>query len=306
VLQPALWLSVVEGVAIFDGPSEDSNPLGELAPGAAVKVIGDLEDDWFPIACPEGIEERCWVAWNYNALYSYEAVEPLTLIIPEPASLNIESTNTMLSPDGRWQVETTRTETVPLAGDLASFFYVKMTVDSIVDDLSWTLAEEWHAGGLGEEGAPAIFHWSADGRYLYYTSTFDFHGVWCALYINVADLLERLDLSEGTVARMNPPQVWGLLTISPDEKWMAIGTGEGLTVRDMAAAFDNRDGNSDTAVWQIPMDQIGPDPISRVSWTADSGKVLVETTAMSEVCQILGTTNWELDMASGIFRLSDE
>jgi hypothetical protein len=303
---PSLWLSAVSAVPIFDGPSETYTQVATLEAGEAVIVTGNILNDWFPVQCPEEVEGRCWIFWDYNSLYSYEGMEPLALTIPDPADLAVESTNTTLSPDGRWRVETSRTETVPLAGEYASFFYVETEVVSVEGSTTWTVASEWHAGGLGEEGAPGLFHWSGDGRYLYLIQTFDYHGVTCGLFeFGTADL-ERLDLSDGSVASFLPPEPTGFRTISPDETWIAYKNGDLLIVRDLAAAFDEPERADDSITWQISLEQVGPDPVSNISWTADSANVLVQTTNMSEECQVLNTDTWELDMESGSFTQIEE
>jgi hypothetical protein len=161
----SLWLSAVTAVDIFSGPGETYNQVGVLEMGAAAKTLGGTQDDWFPVECPEGVDGRCWVFWDYNALYSYDAIEPLTLTIPEPESLIVETIDMVDSPDGRWQAEITRSETAWLAGESAGFFYTQLTISSLEDERTWPLVGEWHAAGLGEEGQGDMYHRLAVERF---------------------------------------------------------------------------------------------------------------------------------------------
>jgi hypothetical protein len=108
------------------------------------------------------------------------------------------------------------------------------------------------------------------------------------------------------VASFLPPEPTGFRTISPDETWIAYKNGDLLIVRDLAAAFDEPERADDSITWQISLEQVGPDPVSNISWTADSANVLVQTTNMSEECQVLNTDTWELDMESGSFTQIEE
>ena len=232
----------------------------------------------------------------------------MTLTIPDPGSLEIESMSSSESPDGRWHLEITRSETIPLAFETAWFFYVQLQVTSLVDGTTWTPVGEWHAAGLGEEQDPRLVNWSPDGRYLYFTNTFDYHGVECAVYANVGDRLDRLDLGDGTVAAFRSPQLRGLLAVSSDEKWVAYTTYEGepgLVVRAFADAFETAGGGAPSTQpepgWRVPLAAAGPDPVSRITWSPDNKQVLVETTKLGDMCKIVSRMTWSFDIETGVF-----
>ena len=290
------WINPIYDVTIYSGPGREFAPSGILATGSAARVIAETWDDWIPIECPAGGGDSCWVQWDYNTIYSYEGA-PITLTIPDPASLKIESTSTTLSPNGRWQAQITRSESVLLGGDAAWFFYVELKVTSLEDGTTWTSVSEWHVAGIGEEGPPRLFHWSLDGRYLYYTSTHDYHAA-CAVYDNIGDAFGRLDLSNGQVAFLPPPQPRGILTFSADETWMAYLSGPSLVIREVATAY--AEPSESSVKWQVPLNYSWNAQISSVAWSPDNKKVLVTADHRLEGCDIAGTSSWELDVATGI------
>jgi hypothetical protein len=287
-------------VPIYNGPGSEFTEIGALAVGTPVRVLGDMQQDWIPVECPAGGADSCWVLWDYNALYPHEG-SPLTLSIPDPASLKTEYTNTTPSPDGRWQAQMTHSETVALAGEWeASFFYVELKVVSLADGTTWTPVSEWHAAGLGQEYAPQPFYWSKDGRFLYYTSSFDHHAA-CVVYDNIGDYLNRLDLSDGSVATLRPPQARGILALSSDETLMAYLSDQKLIVREMAAAYDEADASQDSVKWQIPLQVAWPAQVSRIAWSPDNRQVLVTVTEIGDNCQLASRSTWELDVETGAF-----
>lgn len=300
------WISAINDATIYSGPGNEYTAVGTLEAGSAVRIIAEFQNDWIPIECPAAEFDSCWVVWDYNALFPYEGSSPIVLTIPDPASLKIDSieTTTNAWENGRWQTEITRSESVYLSEDTAWFFYVELKVISLEDDTVWTPVSEWHAAGLGEEGPPRIFHWSRDGRYLYFTSTHDYHGVNCALYDNIGASFNRLDLSDGTVVSLSSPRTRGILTLSPDEQWIAYLSGEGLIVRELAKAFDDDPANQNSVKWQIPLDDVGPAPVSGISWSGDNAQVLVVVTDLADDCQLISRSAWALDMTSGEFGLA--
>jgi hypothetical protein len=222
--------------------------------------------------------------------------------MPDPSTLESMTVQTMASTDGRWQAEVTRSETTTLGADWIQLFYVELKVTSLDDGTTWIPVSEWHTGGLGEAGPPRIFYWSLDGRYLFYTSTFDNHGVECALYFNIGDYLNRLNLSDGSIASLRGNQLQGILTISPDEKWIAY-LDQGLVVRDLATAFSDGDISQDSGQaaikWHVPVDVTPPAQISQIAWSPDNKQVLVTATLLGESCQIANQTTWALDLEAG-------
>jgi hypothetical protein len=163
-------ISVVSPATIYSGPGTEHPPAGILEAGANAQVLERGEGNWMKIVCPDGAVGSCWVLWEPNILYLYDG-PPKTLNIPDPASLKFETVTTETSPDGNWQAVVTKSEVISLAPDGTDpwFFYTELKVTSQQDGRTWTPVSEWHAAGLGQEEPPQIFHWSKDGRFLYFT-----------------------------------------------------------------------------------------------------------------------------------------
>jgi hypothetical protein len=301
------FISAVSPVTIYSGPGREHSPAGILEVSASTRVLGGQDgeywpDRWLNIACPEKIAGDCWVIWDMNALHSYEGT-PVALNIPDPASLKIESTYTETSPDGRWQAQATETERVALDGDLAFFFYVKLIVTSLEESTNWTPVSEWHVYGLGHEPAPRPFLWSQDGRYLYYTSLIVPDGA-CGFFANSGEFLDRLDLTDGSVAALQPPYSRWILAISPDETRMAYlsaSDGSSLIVRDLAVAYAEGPAGEDSIQWQIPLEIVSPEVVSQIDWSPDGQQVLVTVAEIANNCQPAQVTEWTLEVETGEF-----
>ena len=291
-------ISAVIPMTIYSGPAGSHEQVGILEAGAAARVIGRVDGIWLEIICPEGIPRRCWVLWDFNALHSYEG-PPVTLEIPDPANLKIESASTFPSPDGRWQALATQSETVTLGVEDARFFYVEFIVTSLEDGRTWTPVSEWHAGGPGSEGPSRPFHWSQDGRYLYYTSVIDYHGG--CVYADIGETLDRLDLTDGAVAELPPPQARRNLAISPDETMMAYMSDATLVVRDLPTAYDGGRSVLTSIIWRLDLAVDWPiTQASEIVWSPDSRKLLVTaTTLVDDLCNKSSATTWELDIETG-------
>jgi hypothetical protein len=298
-------ISAVMPVTIYSGPASSYEKVGILEAGSPARVVGRMPDVWLEINCPEGIPRRCWVRWDMNALYSYEG-PPVTLEIPDPANLKIESSNPTTSPDGRWQTLVTQSEIVTLGVEDARFFYVKLSVTSLQDGTTWTPVSEWHIAGPGQEYPPKPFHWSQDGNYLYYTIPLDHHGA-CVVYDNIGENLDRLNLTDGSVAGLQGPQTLGIAAISPDESmivhtiWQPFPSGSlySLLVRNLATAY-----TEDWRVssrWLINLNTIAHENISRIAWSPDSRKVLVMVTELGGNCQPASIAEWALNVETGEF-----
>jgi hypothetical protein len=155
---------------------------------------------------------------------------------------------------------------------------------------------------LGQENAPEPFHWSQDGRYLFFTTPFDHHGA-CVVYDNIGQNLDRLDLTDGSVTVLLPPVPLGLLAISPDETRFAYESymdGYQITVREIAGAYDART-SQESILWQIPLDMSQSGAVSEISWSADNRRVFVTVTNLADNCQTASMTKWELDVETGAF-----
>lgn len=299
------YISAVNPVTIYSGPGFEYPPAGILEAGAAAGVIGGQEveywpDRWLKITCPEGLAGECWILWDMNSLYSYEGT-PVTLNIPDPATLRIEYTNTYTSPDERWQALATESEQVSLDGDLAFFFYVEFSVTSLEDGTTWKPVSEWHVAGLGHEPAPRPFHWSQNGRYLYYTNDVVPDGG-CGFFANSGESLDRLDLSDGSVAVMRPPHIHWILAISPDETRISYLDGDQLIVRDMAAAYGEETTEGHSIQWRIPLNIVSPEVVSQIGWSPDGKQVLVTVTEIASNCQPVRATEWALEVPTREFK----
>jgi hypothetical protein len=297
-------ISAINSVTIYSGPGDGYMPIGTLEAGANVQVLETGDGNWMRIVCPDGIVDSCWVLWDPNAIYLYEGA-PTTLNIPDPASLKFETINTETSPDGRWQTLVTKSEAVSLAADNTDpwFFYVELKVASRDNGTIWTPVSEWHAAGLGQEEPPHLFHWSKDGRFLYYTSLAYPDGA-CVFYDNIGDSLDRLDLTDGSVAALQPPYAQGILAISPDETMIAYLHSETysydqhLVVRDLAAYRD--DVSEDSVKWQFLLDVAWPSQVSQIVWSTDNTKAVVTVTEFADYCQPPASiTDWELNVETG-------
>lgn len=297
-------ISTVSPVTIYRGPGSDYEEAGILDAGTNARVIETRDGNWLHIICPHGSIGNCWVLWDPNAIYLYEGAE-ITLDIPNPDSLQIVSTNTETSPDGRWEAVTTQSESMSF-GDEAWFFYVELKVTAQDTGRTWTPVSEWHAAGLGQEEAPQPFHWSKDGRFLYYSSLSYPDGA-CVFYDNIGDYLDRLDLTDGSVAAMQPPFPRGIVAISPSETMIAYlqrqpdFSNQHLVVRELATAYDDGDASQDSIKWQIPYDVVWPTQVSQIAWLWNSRKVLVTMTSVTDNCLPASISNWELDVKTGKF-----
>lgn len=306
-------ISAISPVTIYSGPGNEYEPAGTLEAGADVQVLETGDDNWMKIACPGEVAGSCWVLWNPDVIYFYEGPAK-SLKIPDPASLKFETVATETSPDGRWQAIVTKSEVISLAagGGDPWFFYVELKVTSQEHGRTWTAVSEWHGAGLGEKEPPQIVHWSKDGRFLYYTSPSYPDGA-CVYYDNIGESFDRLDLTDGSVAALQPPDARGILVISPDEAMIAYLHGEtytggrDLVVRELTTAYEDAAASQNSVKWQIPLDASWPDRVSQIAWTPDSKKVVVSVTGFTDYCQPPARiTAWELNVQTGEWmKLSD-
>jgi hypothetical protein len=304
--ETASRISAVIPVTIYGGPGSEYPHKGTLEAGANARLLETREGGWMNFECPNDVTGRCWILWDMNAIHSYEG-PPMTLNIPDPASLKIESMNSTISPDGRWQALVTQTESVALDGESAFFFYTELIVTSLEDRRIWKPVSEWHVYGIGHEFAPMPFHWSQDGRYLYYTSLFDLHGA--CVSMNIGESLDRLDLMDGTVTALQSPFAFRLLSISPDETRIAYLGGQNITdfteqqnviVRELKTAHTGGNAGQESVLWQISLDIAWPTAVSEIAWSPDNRKVMVTaTTIADDICSKASSTTWELDIATG-------
>jgi WD40 repeat protein len=132
-------------------------------------------------------------------------------------------------------------------------YFVSLTVTD--GTTTWTPVAEWRNDGLGAHWL-AVFRWSVDGRYLYYTNTGSADG--CSRFVNGTDLY-RLDVSNGEVIEILPEGKTLNLSLSSDESMLAYasydGQSEVLAVQDLATGTERSvrlfEPNSNTQMSEI-------------------------------------------------------
>ena len=104
------------------------------------------------------------------------------------------------SPNGKWTVVgRMKIDTGIFQGE-QELYYTELKVVSADQSVEWILVEEISPFGLGYT-TPEPLHWSADGRYLYFTNRP--HADGCGLFVTGSDLW-RADLADGSVTQVLP------------------------------------------------------------------------------------------------------
>jgi hypothetical protein len=111
------------------------------------------------------------------------------------------------SPDGRWIARGMREALSPACVDLT-----RLALMSANGTLQWTVWDDRQNCGLGAT-YPRPFHWSQDGKYLYFTNEPTVDG--CAPFVNGSDLY-RVDLATMQVEQLMP-SVGNAISLAPDE-----------------------------------------------------------------------------------------
>jgi hypothetical protein len=200
--------------------------------------------------------------------------------LPDPAEL-VMSTTTSESPDGRWQATVSQSE--PVAVGDGEQFYASLTIDD--GATSWQPVAGWRAYGLGYV-YPAVYQWSQDSRYLYYTNKIAVDG--CALFLNATDL-HRFDVRTGDNVELLPSGLIGDLALSPDETSLAYTSFNGQSI--VVAVRDIATGNEQSVV----VADTGPGGQSgNIVWSPDGTQLLL--TVAHDACG----PNW----AHSIIRLN--
>jgi len=174
-------------------------------------------------------------------------LEPVVELSPTPdwetiatqiAALPDSETWAEPSPDGKWTaVGRTKTETGIILGE-QELYYTQLKVVSTDQSVEWTLVEEISPFGLGYT-TPEPLHWSADGRYLYYTNQPHVDG--CGLFVNASDLW-RVDLADGSITQALPEGAKSY-AFSPDDSQVAYvtwSTPPDLVLHDLGTGEDRR------------------------------------------------------------------
>jgi len=172
---------------------------------------------------------------------------------------------TSTSPDGLWKAEALLADPYNQRGTfVGDMDYARLAVHRVDGSLQWAPYEEWSPTGLGDSYL-SEFHWSADGRYLYFTHNGAADGCGNPFVTN----LRRVDLQDGSLSEI-PLTGLGLdvITISPDGDRMAYRTGEGILL------YDLESGETRTLPYEWPeeLDYL----VSGYAWSPD-GKELTFT-----------------------------
>jgi hypothetical protein len=104
------------------------------------------------------------------------------------------------SPNGKWTAAgRMKTDTGIIQGE-QELYYTQLKVVSADQSIEWILVEEISPFGLGYT-TPEPLHWTADGRYLYFTNRPHVDG--CGLFVTGSDLW-RANLADGSVTQVLP------------------------------------------------------------------------------------------------------
>jgi Tol biopolymer transport system component len=181
--------------------------------------------------------------------------------LPDPAELEM-TTTTAASPDGRWQATVSQSEPVTV-GD-GEQFYASLTIEN--GSTTWEPVAGWRAYGLGYV-YPAVYQWSQDSRYLYYTNKIAVDG--CAVFLNATDLY-RFDVRTGdNVELLSSGLTWDL-ALSPDETSLAYTSFNGQSI--VVAVRDIATGNEQS----VAVADTGPDAQSgNIVWSPDGTQLLL-------------------------------
>ncbi len=160
-----------------------------------------------------------------------------------------------VSPDQTWTA--TGVVATPQNGDAQ--YYTELSVTNADGTTTWTPVAEWSNFGLGYT-TPQLVHWSADGQALYFTNAPNPDG--CALFVNASDL-HKLDLTNGEVAEILPPNSTWTLAAAPDGTIAYVQTNELVLL----------DPTTDTTV-RIVLDMAETNvQVGNLVWSPDSGQV---------------------------------
>jgi hypothetical protein len=212
------------------------------------------------IGCSPVVRPAAQVGESASTIPSASDVTPAA---PDLAGLD-QQPWTATSPDGAWIIE--GLTAIPLQG--GDQYYTEMHVNQVTGDLAWTPIAGWQPFGLGYT-TPRIVHWSIDSRYLYYTNAP--HPDGCGLFVNASDL-QRLDLTNGAVEEILPPNATWVLEAAPD--------GTIAYIDQTTLVFF--DPNDDTRQESI-LDFAQPDvQLGNLVWSPDSQRLAL--TAASDPC----------------------
>ncbi len=203
------------------------------------------------------------------------------------------------SPDGQWKAEALLAEPYRRDGGLGiGVDYARLTVFRVDGSLQWVPYEEWSETGLGDSSI-SKFHWSADGRYLY----FDHRGAADGCGNPFVTDLRRVDLRDGSLTEIALTGLGlNVITVSPDARQMAYRNANGILI------YDLERGDARTIPHQWPEGPAYDYVVDWYAWSAE-GKQLAFT-LIENYCGLLAqaqaTSIRVVDLESGEVRVLTE
>lgn len=160
-----------------------------------------------------------------EVIYKAHPSGPIPPTADDLAGMEVQTWSSA-SPDGVWQAE----GLVAFPGTTGTLYYTELRVKKADDSAEWLPVAEWNRLALGYT-TPEPKHWSPDGRYLYFTNAPVPDG--CALFVDASGL-QRLDLQDGSLVEVLPPDSTWTLTVAPDGERVAYTQGDELYVLTLA------------------------------------------------------------------------
>lgn len=183
---------------------------------------------------------------------------PLATAQAERGDLSTDRRSDTTSPDGEWK--TASVFQVPVAG---GEYYQQLTVRHVSGSPSYTLIDGWFTLLPGYTIAEPLA-WSQSGDALYYTNNYQADG--CALLYNGSDLY-RVELKDGTVTEVLPPDTTIKLGLAQDERHVAY-----QAMGEQALILHNLESG---ATQRVELgDLLGDDQMGAIVWSPDSSALL--------------------------------
>lgn len=205
----------------------------------------------------------CWMLVTMIWVAACQPIQPVATPVTTPLASSTPDLTGMqteswfsTAPDEQW----TAIGLVALPQPGGDQYYTELRVKKADGNSEWAPVAGWSNFGLGYT-TPRPLQWSPDGRYLYFTNAPVADG--CALFVNASDL-QRLDLTDGSVKAILPPNTTWSLALAPDGKTVAYQKGDELYLLDLETMNDST----------IKVEKAEPNAQwGNFVWTPDSQKV---------------------------------
>lgn len=259
---PVKYVLALQNVTLYSGPGEEYEEIGGVFDGQTAQVTGQSVDgDWWRVICPDDTVGDCWVTADPAYTSPSNGVSQQAAL-PDPVTLELADETTVISPDGHWQAISRQSE--PIVANDSEQFYASLTVTD--GQTSWTPVAEWRGYGLGYTW-PAVYQWSQDGRYLYYTNQGTPDG--CSINSSITGLY-RLSLADGDVVELLPGGRTLYFSLSPDESKIAYTTYNGQQEVFVLRNVTNGDEKS-----VVPIETAKRAQTAGVVWSADGREIVL-------------------------------